>query len=86
MRITSGNKLCAVIKGSGANPAGGHAAADAATTAATDTPAVALLEALLYLGRHALLYLALQRWAFEWDSRWWAVEADDEASVRFSER
>ena len=64
----------------------GAAAADAATTAATDTPAVALLEALLYLGRHALLYLALQRWAFEWDSRWWAVEADDEASVRFSER
>ena len=27
----------------------------------------------LYLARHALLYLAIQRWAFEWDARWWAV-------------
>ena len=32
--------------------------------------------AALYLLRHAALYLALSRWAFEWDSRWWAVEGD----------
>ena len=36
----------------------------------------AALAAVLYLGRHALLYLALQRWAFQWDARWWAVESD----------
>jgi len=71
--------------GGGLGAAAANAAANAAN-AATDTPAGALLEALLYLARHALLYLALQRWAFEWDSRWWAVEADDEASVRLSER
>ena len=28
-----------------------------------------------YLVRHALLYFALQRWIFEWDTRWWAVES-----------
>ena len=37
--------------------------------------AVALADAVLYLARHALLYLALQRWAFQWDGRWWAVES-----------
>lgn len=37
--------------------------------------------ATLYLGRHALLYLAIQRWAFEWDSRWWAVEAEEAAAT-----
>ena len=36
----------------------------------------AALGVALYLARHALLYLALQRWAFQWDSRWWAVESD----------
>ena len=23
-------------------------------------------------------YLALERWAFQWDSRWWAVESSNE--------
>ena len=35
----------------------------------------AAVASLLYFGRHALLYLALERWAFQWDSRWWAVES-----------
>jgi len=38
---------------------------------------VASLAAALYIARHALFYVALRRYAFEWDSRWWAVEADD---------
>ena len=38
---------------------------------------VASLAAALYIARHALLYVALRRYAFEWDSRWWVVEADD---------
>ena len=37
--------------------------------------ATAAAAAVLYVGRHALLYLALERWAFQWDSRWWAVES-----------
>lgn len=37
--------------------------------------AAALLDGALYLVRHALLYLALSRWAFQPDSRWWAVES-----------
>jgi hypothetical protein len=39
--------------------------------------ATACLTPLLYLVRHAVLYLAIQRWAFEWDARWWAVESED---------
>ncbi len=35
-----------------------------------------ILDGVLYIGRHALLYLALQRWAFDFESRWWAVDAD----------
>ena len=38
----------------------------------------AALIAALYLGRHAVIYLALQRWAFQWDARWWAVESGAE--------
>lgn len=56
---------------------GGLATAGAA--AEKGAASAAALEAVLYAARHALLYLALQRWAFEWDSRWWAVEAGDEA-------
>ena len=58
------------------------ALADYAPSAAGAPAAAAgpvLLEAALYVARHALLYLALQRWAFEYSSRWWAVEADDKA-------
>lgn len=40
--------------------------------------ATAAAAAALYFGRHALLYLALERWAFQWDSRWWAVESSNE--------
>ena len=32
----------------------------------------------LYMLKHAILYLALERWVFEWDARWWAVESSDE--------
>ena len=37
----------------------------------------ALLACGLYFGRHAVLYLALQRWTFQWDSRWWAAESGE---------
>lgn len=37
----------------------------------------------LYAARHAAIYLALQRWAFEWDARWWTVEGED-AAERFN--
>ena len=40
----------------------------------------ALGAAALYLGRHALLYLAIQRWVFEWDSRWWAKGSQEAAA------
>ena len=38
----------------------------------------AIAAVVLYLGRHALLYLALERWAFQWDARWWAVTSGRE--------
>ena len=50
------------------------APADAAPGSAGE----AVLSAALYMLRHAILYLALERWVFEWDARWWAVESSDE--------
>ena len=47
------------------------------TDAVRISPAEAALAVALYMLRHALLYFALERWAFEWDARWWAVESDD---------
>ena len=48
---------------------------DPSTLSATVGVPEAAIAAALYLGRHALIYFALQRWAFQWDGRWWAVES-----------
>ena len=48
---------------------------DPSTLSATVGVPEAAIAATLYLGRHALIYFALQRWAFQWDGRWWAVES-----------
>ena len=57
--------------------AAGVEAISAPANAARGSPAEAGLAVALYLLRHALLYFALERWAFEWDARWWAVESDE---------
>ena len=51
---------------------------EVAEMAVTDGASVpeAVGAAGLYLARHALLYVSLQRWIFQWDARWWAVESD----------
>jgi len=49
-------------------------------TSAT-TPSSDLIEPLIsvffYFWRHAVVYLALLRWTFDWESRWWAVEPSE---------
>lgn len=49
----------------------------AAADGTAGSAAEAALAVGLYMFRHAVLYFALERWAFEWDARWWAVESDE---------
>ena len=42
-----------------------------AGTSVTESAAIAVLSATFYAARHSVLYLALSRWAFEWDRRWY---------------